>query len=215
MTRAWDRKTVARAAGWMLALTLAGMGVWLMSTERPARNRPLRIPPAAAQRPSHRSVAGTEETAFQRARRRIISPSSTATGAAVTQEASRSAAEAGLRNSAQQVQLPAERDGTFADLYETWRSEQEDSAATHAAMNWLEDRLLGLGLAPAAAYLSCRTSLCRLGLGFERMQDLRRLRELQLPPGIEPKVSEVYEYPHLRAVVIYWTPSGSDWDAVQ
>jgi hypothetical protein len=99
----------------------------------------------------------------------------------------------------------AEREGRFKELYDEWRSHPEDAEATAETKRWLDGELAALGLQPSTGFLSCRQSLCRLGIGFEDLSDLLQLRRVALPEGREPEVTEPYVYGTTTVVIIYWS----------
>lgn len=202
-------KPWVRSGGQALALALIAYLLWAWAMGRPDRAGSAPIgeapaQPAAPEPPQPPNATATAPAAAAVAQpldEPAVEPAAPAAPAAAARP---SAAE--IREQAQEVRLQVEEEGDFGAMYEKWLAEPEDKDATDAAMQWVEQRMLAIELVPDASFLSCRQSLCRLGLGFEQMKELQRMNTIEIPPGLDPKISEVFEFPDvgINALVIYW-----------
>ena len=203
-------KPWVRSGGQALALALIAYLLWAWAMGRPdhAESAPIaeapaqRAIPEAPEPPEPPNAPATAPAAAAAVAQPLDEPA--AEPGAPVAAARPSAAE--IREQAQEVRLQVEEEGDFGAMYEKWLAEPEDKDATDAAMQWVEQRMLAIELVPDASFLSCRQSLCRLGLGFEQMKELQRMNTIEIPPGLDPKISEVFEFPDvgINALVIYW-----------
>ncbi|HMI93234.1 MAG TPA: hypothetical protein VK509_17810 [Polyangiales bacterium] len=197
-------KPWVRGGGQVLALALIAYLLWAWAMGRPTGAESATIADAPAQPAPPTRPSAPEPAALAVAELPDELAAEPAAPAAPASPERPSAEE--IREQAQDVRLTVEEEGDFGAMYEKWRSEPEDNDATHAAMQWVEQRLLAIDLVPDASFLSCKQSLCRLGLGFEQMKELQRLNKIEIPPGLDPKISETFEFREMNmtALVIYW-----------